>query len=475
MTDQSVIYWRMTKARPSTEAPPKPAKSRRAVAARTPEQAAAKPPANRAERAAERRAAITQAALEEFIARGFTATRLDDIAKRAGVAKGTIYLHFKDKESMFEELIRTALVPMIGRLHALPPTGGSVRDAIEGFAQNFIREVATTRRGDIVRLIVAEGPRFPAVADFYYREVVSRGLAGMRALIELGIASGEIRQKNLARFPQILVAPALIAVIWQSLFSKHAPLDATEMFRVHLDLIFGERRIGMTSSRAVLRILAALALAAALAGCNERRDPGYQGWVEADMIFVSPDEAGRVTKLNVREGEEVKAGAPLYSVDDDLQKADLNQNNATLANAQQTYERAASLSKTGSGTQANLDFGGLGAAGRRSAGQDLADAAGAAQRLCAGRRHHPADLFPRRRNGAGAAAGAVDHAARQHEAAVLRAGAGTAEACDRRRGSRHLRQLRRRPHRTNLLRRHRGRIYPAGDLQPRRAQPSWCT
>lgn len=180
--------------------------------------------------------------MDEFIARGFTATRLDDIAKRAGVAKGTIYLHFKDKESMFEELIRTALVPMIGRLHALPPIGGSVRDAIEGFAQNFIREVATTRRADIVRLIVAEGPRFPAVADFYYREVVSRGLAGMRALIELGIARGEIRQKNLARFPQIMVAPALIAVIWQSLFSKHAPLDAIDMFRVHLDLIFGERR-----------------------------------------------------------------------------------------------------------------------------------------------------------------------------------------------------------------------------------------
>jgi HlyD family secretion protein len=111
----------------------------------------------------------------------------------------------------------------------------------------------------------------------------------------------------------------------------------------------------MTSSRMGLRALVVLALAAGLAGCNERRDPGYQGWVEADMIFVSPDESGRVTRLNVREGDEVKAGSKLYSVDDDLQQADLNQNNATLANAQQTYERAASLSKTGSGTQANLD------------------------------------------------------------------------------------------------------------------------
>jgi AcrR family transcriptional regulator len=201
-----------------------------------------KPPSNRAERTAERREAIIEAALDEFISRGFTATRIDDVARRAGVAKGTIYLHFKDKESMFEELIRTALVPLIGRLHAPPPIGGSVRDAVEAFARTFIQEVASTRRGDIVRLIVAEGPRFPSIADFYYREVVSRGLAGMRALIELAVSRGEIQQKNLARFPQILVAPAIIAVIWQSLFSRHAPLDATEMFRVHLDLIFGERR-----------------------------------------------------------------------------------------------------------------------------------------------------------------------------------------------------------------------------------------
>src|SRR5438552_8279202 len=90
----------------------------------------------------------------------------------------------------------------------------------------------------------------------------------------------------------------------------------------------------MTSSR-MTTILAALALAAALAGCNDRKDPSFQGWVEADMIFVSPDESGRVTKLNAREGDEVKPGTQLYSVDDDLQHADLNQNNATLANAKQ--------------------------------------------------------------------------------------------------------------------------------------------
>lgn len=200
------------------------------------------PASNRATRAAERRNAIVEAAMEEFIARGFAATRLDDIAQRAGVAKGTIYLHFKDKESMFEELVRTVIVPVVAKLNALPPPTGSVRDLVEAFAGDFLKEVIGTRRGDLVRLIVAEGPRFPAVADFYYREVVSRGIVGMRALIELGIARGEIREKDLARYPQILVAPAMIAVIWQSLFARHAPLDAQDMLRVHLDLIFGERR-----------------------------------------------------------------------------------------------------------------------------------------------------------------------------------------------------------------------------------------
>src|SRR6516225_11997609 len=111
----------------------------------------------------------------------------------------------------------------------------------------------------------------------------------------------------------------------------------------------------MTSSQHILRMALAVALATGLVGCKDSRDPGYQGWVEADMIFVSPDEAGRVTKLNVREGDEVKSGDQLYSVDDDLQLADLNQNKATLANAQQTYDRASALSKTGAGTQATLD------------------------------------------------------------------------------------------------------------------------
>jgi AcrR family transcriptional regulator len=196
---------------------------------------------SRAMRAAERRQAIIAAGLDEFVARGFTATRLDDVAKRAGVAKGTIYLHFEDKEALFQELVRTALGPLIERLTTLPMAGGSARSVVEAFAETFLQEVVTTRRGDIVRLVMAEGARFPTLAEFYYREVVERGMTAMRKLIEYGIARGEIHNQALTQFPQIVVAPALVAVIWQGLFGKQAPLDAVAMLKVHIDLIFGER------------------------------------------------------------------------------------------------------------------------------------------------------------------------------------------------------------------------------------------
>lgn len=200
----------------------------------------------RAVRAQERREAILAAALDEFVAKGFAAARLDDVAARAGVAKGTIYLHFADKEALFQELVRTSLVPLIGRLASPRPSeaGGpiSARAMVETFAETFAREIAGTKRGDIVRLVISEGARFPSLSEFYYREVIQRGIAAMTRMIEYGIARGEIQNAELVRFPQIVVAPAMVAIVWQGLFGAYAPLDAVAMLRVHIDLIFGPRR-----------------------------------------------------------------------------------------------------------------------------------------------------------------------------------------------------------------------------------------
>jgi HlyD family secretion protein len=103
---------------------------------------------------------------------------------------------------------------------------------------------------------------------------------------------------------------------------------------------------------ATLILLALLALP--LAACNDKPPP-FQGWVEANLIFVGADENGRVEMLSVKEGDHVNQGAPLFALDDDLFKADLNMNMATLANAQQTFDRAEQLLKTGAGTQKDFD------------------------------------------------------------------------------------------------------------------------
>lgn len=98
-----------------------------------------------------------------------------------------------------------------------------------------------------------------------------------------------------------------------------------------------------------------LSLALALAGCQAGDNQSFQGWVEADLIFVSPDEVGRVETLSVREGDQVEAGAPLFTVDADLQKADLQMQEAALKNAQLAFDRSRDLVKKQADTQKNLD------------------------------------------------------------------------------------------------------------------------
>lgn len=107
--------------------------------------------------------------------------------------------------------------------------------------------------------------------------------------------------------------------------------------------------------KAALRALLVLAVAAAAAACGEERPDRFQGWVEGVFVFVGPDEAGRIDRLHVREGEAVAAAALLFTVDAELQQADLRVAEAALANARQAFERAQQLLKSGSGSQKAFD------------------------------------------------------------------------------------------------------------------------
>jgi AcrR family transcriptional regulator len=193
----------------------------------------------RADKSALRREAIVAAALEEFSARGFAAARLDDVAQRAGVGKGTIYLHFRDKEALFRELVTTMLVPFIANIEAAPSAGLPIRVVLERLIDLFIREIYGTERRKLIRLIITEGPRFPQLAEFHYHHVVKRAIAAMRALLEAAYRRGELRNDALVRFPQLVVAPCMMAVVWSGLFDRFAPLDVSALMGAHLDLIFG--------------------------------------------------------------------------------------------------------------------------------------------------------------------------------------------------------------------------------------------
>jgi AcrR family transcriptional regulator len=195
----------------------------------------------RAASAEERRAQILAAALDEFTARGFEGARLDDVAKRAGVAKGTIYLYFADKEALFQELVRSMVHPLLGMLARMGEIDIPARMLVEGLLNTFVREVLGTRRRDIVRLILTEGARFPSIAEFYHREVISRVLAIVRPLLARAFERGELASDALARFPQLIVAPALVAIMWSGLFEKYEPLDVPEMIRAHIGILFGGR------------------------------------------------------------------------------------------------------------------------------------------------------------------------------------------------------------------------------------------
>ena len=192
-------------------------------------------------RSAARREAILAAALDEFSSLGFEAARLDDVAKRAGVAKGTIYLYFRDKESLFQELIRAMLTPLVGTIEALGAADVPINVLAERLVDVFVREVYETRRKDVIRLMIAEGRRFPKLAEFYYREVLSRIIAAMRAILRRAAARGEVPE-SLADFPQIIIAPGLVAIIWSGLFERFEPLDVRKMMKAHVEMLLAPRR-----------------------------------------------------------------------------------------------------------------------------------------------------------------------------------------------------------------------------------------
>jgi AcrR family transcriptional regulator len=185
----------------------------------------------------ERRRTILNAALEIFSRHGFAAARLDDVAAQAGVAKGTLYLYFPNKQALFEELIRSYVSPLFDKLahDTLPNVPPQV--FINQFFHMFRTEVLGTERQRILHLLITEGARFPAIAEFYHREVVSRGIKLVRSVLQRAAQDGMPSAATLVEYPQLLVAPLIVSVIWDGLFGRNHPLDVEGMLKAHIRLL----------------------------------------------------------------------------------------------------------------------------------------------------------------------------------------------------------------------------------------------
>ncbi|HZE95308.1 MAG TPA: TetR/AcrR family transcriptional regulator [Gemmatimonadales bacterium] len=196
---------------------------------------------------------IIAAALEVFSDRGFAATKLEDIARRAGVTKGTIYLYFENKEALFKALIRQTIVPVIAQGEAVAKSfTGSARDLFEKLVREYWRLVGETALVGIPKLMMAEAGNFPELARFYYEEVVTRGHRLMAGVIERGIKAGEFRPVDVMVAAKLAMSPVMHAVIARKAFSACMPegFNVAKYLDTHIDLYLHGIATDRTDSRA---------------------------------------------------------------------------------------------------------------------------------------------------------------------------------------------------------------------------------
>jgi len=188
---------------------------------------------------AQRREEIIAAAFEEFARNGYAATRLDDVARRANIAKGTIFLHFHSKRVLFRTVLRGAIEPVFAGFHEF------LQD-FSGTAEVLLRELLTRQYAGIagnrkaralLRLLIAESGKFPELAQTYYREIVDPGTAALGLVIDRGVASGEFQAARIRNFPQILVGPTVLAVVWMLVLGEHHDLDLDAYREAHIDFV----------------------------------------------------------------------------------------------------------------------------------------------------------------------------------------------------------------------------------------------
>ena len=182
---------------------------------------------------------LTAAALDLFVEKGFAATRLDDVALRAGVSKGTLYLYFDSKEALFKAVVEEGIVPfLVAAEQKTAEYEGATIDLLRSLLFGWWEQIGATRLASVTKLVISESHNFPEVARYYHDRVVLRGSALLRNVLQRGIERGEFRPIDVDSAVQVMFAPLLMVVVWR--FSFHAcgaETDPETFLQTHFDLL----------------------------------------------------------------------------------------------------------------------------------------------------------------------------------------------------------------------------------------------
>ena len=188
---------------------------------------------------------LTAAALELFVEKGFAATRLDDVAARAGVSKGLLYLYFDSKEALFKAVIEEGIVPILESAEReLAEYEGDSVDLLHRLLFGWWELFGGTRLSGVSKLILSESNNFPDVARYYHDRVIARGRALMRAVLQHGVNRGEFHVPDLEKSIDVILAPLMMLVIWRSaphLYGRDT--DPTTFLQTHYELLVHGLRV----------------------------------------------------------------------------------------------------------------------------------------------------------------------------------------------------------------------------------------
>jgi AcrR family transcriptional regulator len=186
-----------------------------------------------------RPAELLAAALDLFVERGFSATKLDDIAARAGVSKGTLYLYFASKEGLFKAVIQQGIVPVLDQgAEMLAQHQGDAASLLRLMLLRWWELIGATPLAGVAKLMVSEAGNFPEVAQYYYENVIVRGRELMRQVLQRGVAAGEFRALDIESSIDVIFAPLLMLAIWRYSLGPCAcgQQDPSTYLNTHLDL-----------------------------------------------------------------------------------------------------------------------------------------------------------------------------------------------------------------------------------------------